>query len=92
MQVVFSEFHYTGNHVQGRNSGNYEDLEAWAEAAGLDLDNRDLFWDRLERIAGTHELRLGGRTLRYTVQVLRSERSGSFGRTYRRRYRLIECR
>lgn len=38
----FQEFHYTGNHPRGENSGNYEDVEAWLQAAGLKLKDDDL--------------------------------------------------
>lgn len=93
--VDFVNFVYTGNHVNGQNSGNYEEVIDWARTAGLDIrdesDDLDLFWDRLETIPGTHELRLNGRVLVYTVQALKgSNEASSFGYTMRRRLTAIE--
>jgi hypothetical protein len=85
--IEFTNFHYTGNHVNGRNSGNHEEVIAWARENGLpirDEDDQDIFFDRLECLPGTHSMKMNGATLRYTVRVLKSDGGNSFGYTSRR--------
>lgn len=89
----FQEFHYTGNHPNGENSGNYEDVEVWLQAAGLTLkddDFSDLLYSMGE-ITGIETLRHRGKTLRYHVQRRDAGRADQYGYTTIAEYRLISC-
>ena len=89
----FQEFHYTGNHPRGENSGNYEDIEAWLKAAGLTLKNDDLsiLLYSMGEITGIEALRHRGKTLRYHVQRRNAGPGDQYGYTTIAEYRLISC-
>jgi hypothetical protein len=89
----FSEFCYTGNSRAGRNSSNYDDLEAWFVAAGLTIKDDDLAFliHDLERTSGVTALEHRGKTLRYHVQARHGEPHPGFGHRWRADYRLIAC-
>lgn len=96
---VFTEFVYTGNSSQGRNSGNYEDVEAWLKAAGLEIvegegddDDLSILLYSLEKTTGIHALEHRGKRLRYHVQRRQMNTShDSFGYRWCAEFRLISC-
>jgi hypothetical protein len=66
-EVLFSEYHYTGNSPNGTNNGNYDELERWFIAAGLTIKDDDLamLMDNLEPYGGVHSLTHRGKTIHY---------------------------
>ena len=89
----FQEFHYTGNHPRGENSGNYEDVESWLWESGLTLKNDDLsiLLYSMGEITGIEALRHRGKTLRYHVQRRNAGPGDQYGYTTITEYRLISC-
>jgi hypothetical protein len=92
--LCFAEFVYTGNHPAGVNSGNYEELEDWLKACGLDIwdDSQDfdtLLWN-MDKNSGIHTIEHRGKILTYHVQG-RKGTSDSFGYTRRLEFRKISC-
>ena len=76
-EVLFSEFHYTGNSSSGENLGNYDELEQWFENAGLTLidDDFTILHYNLEMNKGEYTLTHRGKTIRYRVQRHRNTQS-----------------
>ena len=89
----FQEFHYTGNHPRGENSGNYDDMEVWLKAAGLTIVNDDLsmLLHAMAMPTGVATLTHRGKVLRYHGQVRRIPHLGTYGYTTITEYRLISC-
>ena len=89
----FQEFHYTGNHPRGENSGNYEDVESWLWESGLTLKNDDLsiLLYSMGEITGIETLTHRGKTLRYHVQRRNAGPGDQYGYTTIAEYRLISC-
>jgi hypothetical protein len=101
---VLGGFAYTGNHAEGRDSSNDEELIAWLRAAGLQLvedTDEDAEPDgpwlvlHMEKVSGIAEVRHRGKALRYHAQQRRGETVGhgrpSMGYTWQVDYRLISC-
>ena len=90
----FQEFHYTGNHPNGENSGNYEDVEAWLQAAGLTLKDDDLsiLLYSMDQTTGIETLKHRNKTLRYHVQRRDVGKGDQYGYTTIAEYRLISCK
>ena len=90
----FREFHYTGNHPRGENSGNYEDIEAWLRESGLTIKDDDLsiLLYSMDQTTGIEALTHRGKTLRYHVQRRNAGPGDQYGYTTIAEYRLISCK
>ena len=89
----FREFHYTGNHPNGENHGNYDDIESWLRESGLTLKNDDLsiLLYSMDQTTGIETLTHRGKTLRYHVQRRNAGPGDQYGYTTIAEYRLISC-
>lgn len=92
-EVLFSEYHYTGNSPNGQNLGNYDELEQWFVDAGLMLKNDDFTFlsYNLETQTGEYSLTHRGKTIRYRVQRHRNSQSNpQFGYRTNVTYTLLD--
>lgn len=92
-EVMFSEYHYTGNSPNGQNIGNYDELEQWFKDAGLTLRDDDFTYlsYNLEIVKGEYSLTHRGKTIRYRVHRHRNTQSSpQFGYRTNVTYTLLD--